>query len=415
VGPAALSPQQQRDYKGDIMGDIMSGAVSDAAEAASILGRPARRIELSGVRDFFRARSVLVAGAGGRIGSALCHAIADAGCRRLTGLDSDEHALVDLLASLGTDARARFEEALCTVRDPARLEAALLRRRPDVVVHAAAMKNITFCERHAAECVLTNLVGVGNMADAATASGASVMVFVSSDKAAAPSSLMGACMRLAELHLRWRDRISTAEGRALRFVAVRTGNVFGSRGSVVQTFRRQIATGGPVTLSHRAMRRYFMTVEEAVSLILMACATEATAGGAYLLDVGRPVLIRDLAARMIAHAGVEVDIVIGGAGDCEKFDEDLYDDFERATHSGVEGVLRLDSVARRPVTTEDIEGLAAIARSGDDAEVRRQVFSLLEACLGDDPARAARATSPEPAAPGLAAGEAAHAGLSTYM
>ncbi|MBT9445602.1 MAG: polysaccharide biosynthesis protein [Hyphomonadaceae bacterium] len=357
--------------------------MSGRNSAAAVLGRSTRPIDLGSVRDFYRCRSVLVAGAGGRIGSALCRAIRHSGCQQISGLDCDEHALVDLLGVDGFASDERFKEFLCNVRDPARIAQIFTQRQPDIVLHAAALKPVAFCERHAAECVLTNLVGVRNMADAVERSGASMMVHVSSDKAAAPTSLVGACMRLAELHLTWRDRQALAHGGSARFATVRIGNVFGSRGSVIEAFARQIARGGPVTLTDRGMRRYFMTVEEAVGLILRAGASEATGGGTWLLDVGQPVYIRDVAARMIALSGKDIDIVACAPGESEKLEEDLYDAHERATHSGVEGVLRLDTLANRPVTKNDIDDLEALIRDGGGADVRARVFGLLSACLGE--------------------------------
>ncbi|KAF0171187.1 MAG: O-antigen biosynthesis protein WbqV [Alphaproteobacteria bacterium] len=365
------------------------------ADTAVVLGREACALDLDAVAGVLRRRSVLVAGAGGRIGSTLCRTLAQIGVRRIAGFDSDEHALVDLLGSLAPKARTQFREFLCTVRDRARLATVVAQHQPDLIVHAAALKNLRFCERHAAECVLTNLVGVRNVAEAAAHGGGALMVYVSSDKAAAPTSFVGACMRLAELHLSWRDQCAVRDGGALRIASVRLGNVFGSRGSVVGAFRRQIDAGGPVTLTDSAMRRHFMTAEEAVGVILMAAASEKAAGGAYILDTGRPVFIRDIAARMVALSGKDIAIIVAPSGDSEKLEEDLYDEHERVTHSGVNGVLRLQSQSRRPVTTADIDALEALARAGDDAAVRTQVFALLNACLG----AACQTMPPRPAAP----------------
>lgn len=363
-----------------------------SADTAVVLGREARTVDFGGLSKALRRRSMLVAGAGGRIGSTLCRTLAQFGVKRVAGFDSDEHALVDLLGSLDPKARSRFQEFLCNVRDRARLASVCKQIQPDLVVHAAAIKNLRFCERHAAECVLTNLVGVRNVADAAAQAGASLMVYVSSDKAAAPTSFVGACMRLAELHLAWRDQRALAEGGTLRHASVRLGNVFGSRGSVVGAFKRQIDAGGPVTLTDRAMRRHFMTAEEAVGVILLAAVSETAAGGAYVIDAGRPVFIRDIAARMIALSGKDIPIVVAPASDDEKFEEDLYDEHERVTHSGVDGVLRLQSTSLRPVTTADIDKLEDLAKAGDEALVRARVFALLAACLG--PAREASAGRP---------------------
>jgi len=351
------------------------------------LGRGARRLDLSRVKDTVAGASALVTGGGGSIGAALARALSAHSARTITALDSSEHALANLM-SVSTDLdRPKLQEVIADVRDRARLARVLERSAPDIVFHAAALKHIHLGDRHPTECILTNLVGVKNTLDAAEANGAPLLVFISSDKAAAPTSVMGACKRLAELFLQGRN----AQLRPTRALTVRFGNVLGSQGSVVEVFERQISAGGPVTLTHRDMQRYFMTIEEAVGLILLATAEGAKSQEAanFLLDMGAPVKILHLAERMIKASGREIAIVETGPREGEKFDEELYDAYESLHPAGVDGLLAIRSHAARHVTDADVDRLEAIAHRGDENRARAAVFELLHACLGGSPATAA--------------------------
>lgn len=346
------------------------------------LSRAPRRLDLSRAQDLLSGSNALVTGGGGSIGAALTRALCGLGSRGVASLDASEHALANLLATARDPERARICEVIANVREPDRIHDVVRRTAPDVVFHAAALKHVHLGDRHPTECILTNLVGVKNVLDAATAHGAPLFVFVSSDKAAAPTSVMGACKRLAELFIQGRN-VACAGPRA---ISVRFGNVLGSQGSVVEIFERQIAAGGPVTLTHRHMQRYFMSIDEAVGLILLAASlgVQSTAPTSYLLDMGAPVKILHLAQRMIAASGRDIEIVETGVREGEKFDEELYDEFETLNHTDVEGLLAIRSHASRAPTDNEIDQLEAIARQGDETGARTAVFQLLNDCLGSN-------------------------------
>jgi FlaA1/EpsC-like NDP-sugar epimerase len=357
----------------------------NASDVEFLLGRAPRQLDMAPVRRALRGQSVLVTGAGGSIGSQVCRELAAIGCRRIIALDHSDHALIDTVVPLREDyPDVEIQEILCDVRDAQRLNACLARARPDVVIHAAALKHVHMGDRHPAESVLTNLVGVRNAVEASAAAKVQRFLLVSSDKAAAPQSVMGACKRLAELYVNGRSRAMKAQGAGMRLMSVRFGNVFGSAGSVAPTFERQIARGGPVTVTHPDMRRYFMTVQEAVQLILLVCAKDADEGASYLLDMGDEVRILDLAKRMIARANAIVPLVITGVREGEKLNEQLFDEFEHVAPSVVAGVSRIIPASLDiEVTGRDVAELEHVVRTVGDEVVRHRVFALLKDRLGE--------------------------------
>jgi FlaA1/EpsC-like NDP-sugar epimerase len=273
--------------------------------------------------------------------------------------------------------RVPVVDLLCDVRDAQRLAAAFERTRPDVVIHAAALKHVHMGERHPGESVLTNLVGVRNAVEAAAKAGVDHFLLVSSDKAAAPGSVMGASKRLAELYLR-----SVGATSKMRTLSVRFGNVFGSKGSMAPLFARQIAGGGPVTITHPDMRRYFMTVQEAVQLILLVLARGGEESATYLLDMGEPVKIMDIARRMIAQANAMTAVEVTGLREGEKLDEELYDAFEVVEPAGIEGVQRVRPASEEfAISAQDIADLERVVRTMSDDIVRHRVFALLDGRL----------------------------------
>ena len=351
-----------------------------------LLGRAPNRLDMQPARRFFETRTVLVTGAGGSIGSALCRQLLAIGAAKVVALDSSDHGLIDLIDSVrGTSHAGRLREVICDVRDAQRLDACIRRARPDVVIHAAALKHVHMGERHPSECVLTNLIGARNALDAAIAAKAERFVLVSSDKAAAAGSVMGACKRLAELYVADRGREAALLGRATRPVAVRFGNVFGSKGSVVPVFKRQIDAGGPLTITHQDMRRFFMSLPEAVQLILAVPALmhERDAGSTFLLDMGEPVRILDLAHRMIAESGKSIKIDITGVREGEKLDEQLFDEHELVEPSDIAGVSRLTPAhATAELPAGAIDEIERTLRALGDDVLRHRVFALLDAHLG---------------------------------
>ncbi|WP_375269962.1 polysaccharide biosynthesis protein, partial [Phenylobacterium sp.] len=256
-----------------------------------LLARPPIELDCGPVADLIRGRRVLITGAGGSIGSELARQVAGFGCGHLALLDCSETALFEIDRELAETRPGMSRAAvLCDVRHAGRLNAAFAAQRPDLVFHAAALKHVAMVERHPCEGVLTNVIGTWNVAEAARACGAAQMVLISTDKAVDPSNVMGATKRLAEAVI----QAQQSSGAGTRFAAVRFGNVLASAGSVVPIFKSQIERGGPVTITHPDMTRFFMTIPEAAQLVLHATAASADDEAQtrlFLLEMGEPVRI----------------------------------------------------------------------------------------------------------------------------
>lgn len=304
--------------------ELMSGSaqVGDVRDLTmdDLLDRPPVRTDMSAVRDKISGRRVLVTGAGGSIGSEICRQIAALDPERLLLLDRDETLLHDVVTSLG-DVADSAVALLTDVRDRDAVTEVFERHRPEVVFHAGALKHVPLLESHPVEALRTNVFGTRNVVDAAVASGVGEFVFISTDKAVRPISIMGATKRLGEMLTVSRN------GTGTRFCAVRFGNVLGSRGSVIPTFARQIAEGGPVTITDARMERFFMTIPEAVQLVLQA-ASLADGGEIFMLDMGEPVRIIDVAKRMIRLSkrvvGSDIPIHVVGMRPGERLQEELH-------------------------------------------------------------------------------------------
>ena len=302
---------------------------------------------------------------------------------RLVLLDQSEYALwqIDLeLSELSPDVRRRA--VIADIRDKTRIRAVFADERPELVFHAAALKHVPMVEANPLEGLLTNACGSRIVADAARAVGAAAMVLISTDKAVNPTSLMGASKRVAEMYCQALDIAARATGTGMRCITVRFGNVLGSTGSVVPLFRRQLERGGPLTVTHPDMQRYFMTVREAVGLVLQASVVgvERAAlpsagqagiqGGIFVLDMGRPVRIVDLARQMIRLAGLrpdqDVQIAYTGLRPGEKLFEELFHGREPPVPTGYPGLL-----IAAPRTTDAasvgaaIDDIAALCNAGD--------------------------------------------------
>ena len=304
-----------------------------------LLGRPQAVLDRDGMAQLITGRRVLVTGAGGTIGAELARQIAAFAPGRLVLLDNGEFALYAIDAEL----RERFPELaplplLRDVREREQVEEVVVAERPEIVFHAAALKHLPMVEANPIEGVLTNIIGSRNVAEAARAFGASLVVMISTDKAVNPTSVLGASKRLAESFCQAID-LYEARRRApyrqgTRYVTVRFGNVLGSPGSVVPLFARQLAAGGPLTVTHPDVSRFFMTVREAVELVLQASAlspaseTTEARGKIIVLDMGEPVKIADLAHQMIRLAGLRADrdikIAFIGLRPGEKLHEELF-------------------------------------------------------------------------------------------
>jgi O-antigen biosynthesis protein WbqV len=353
-----------------------------------LLTREPIELDRTRISDLIRGRRVLVTGAGGSIGAELCRQVAAFNCGRLTMLDFSETALFEIDREMAeTFPQLSRRAVLCDVRNAARVANIFAEEKPDLVFHAAALKHVSMVERHPCEGVLTNVLGTWNVAEASRACGAAHMALISTDKAVDPTNVMGATKRLAEAVIQ-----AQQGGDGTRFSAVRFGNVLGSAGSVVPIFKSQIERGGPVTVTHPDMARYFMTIPEAAQLVLHATAAsadgEADRSRLFLLEMGEPVRIMDLARQMIALSGAtlgkDIEIEVTGLRPGEKLTEALLDEMERAEPYAPK-VLEVVSSSALRVTSNHLLELEAMAERGHVDDVRRALFELVGQIRGDKP------------------------------
>ncbi|CAN7491947.1 polysaccharide biosynthesis protein [Caulobacter sp. LjRoot300] len=353
-----------------------------------LLSRAPVRLDPEPVRALVAGKRVLVTGAGGSIGSELARQIAASGPAQLVLLDAAEANLFHIDRELGEAwPRLPRRDVLCDVRDAARLNLVFAAEKPELVFHAAALKHVTLVENHPCEGVRTNVLGSRNVAAAARACGAAHLALISTDKAVAPASVMGATKRVAEAVVRQFAKAPDEGGGAeTRVSVVRFGNVLGSAGSVVPIFQHQIARGGPVTLTDAEVERYFMTIPEAVQLVLRAVALSAgdmePPTGVLTLEMGEPVKIIDLARRMIELQGLvperDIEIKITGLRPGEKLTEALVDVNETARPKA-DGITEAAPLAPLPpIAPEALAALEAAALAGDEFAVRSQLFALVE-------------------------------------
>ncbi len=318
-----------------------------------LLGREPVDIDLDALSGYINGQRVLVTGASGSIGRELSRQISRLGPAKLVLLDRDESGLYYLNEELHRDDFFDAETFVGDVTHAERISFIFERFRPQLVFHAAAYKHVPMMELQATEAVLNNVFGTLNVARAAGAYGASKFVNVSTDKAVNPVNVMGATKRLAEMVVK---QLSEEYPQTV-YTSVRFGNVLGSRGSVVPTFRQQIEAGGPVTVTHPDMIRYFMTIPEAVSLILQAGAM-AERYGTYVLEMGRPVAITDLARKMIEIMGApNVRIKFVGLRPGEKLKEELFEEGEERETTGHQMVFRLSAENMSPPGDSDLSEL----------------------------------------------------------
>jgi FlaA1/EpsC-like NDP-sugar epimerase len=310
-----------------------------ALRVEDLLERDDITLNLESVARLIRGRRVLITGAGGSIGSELVRQIASFNPEWMTLVESSEFNLYQIDRQLAcTAAAGSFSSVLCDVRQSAHVHAVFTRERPDIIFHAAALKHVPLLEANALQGIHTNVLGTQIVADAAIASGCKAFVLISTDKAVNPTNIMGATKRFAEAYCQTLD---SASGTT-RFLTVRFGNVLGSTGSVVPLFASQIARGGPVTVTHPDIERYFMTIPEAVRLVLATSAKGLEPGaercGIYVLDMGKPVRIADLASRMIQLSGlrphVDIKIQFTGLRPGEKLFEELFEAGEEELVTG---------------------------------------------------------------------------------
>jgi O-antigen biosynthesis protein WbqV len=368
-----------------------------------LLNRRQVALDREGMARLIEGRRVLVTGAGGSIGSELARQVAGFAPAEIMLLDNGEFALWQIDLELGeTQPDVRRRAVIADVRDTGRMSAVCAEFRPELVFHAAALKHVPIVEANPLEGLQTNVIGTRAVADAAAASGAALMVLISTDKAVNPSSVMGASKRLAEMYCQGLDNAVRRGGAKMRCVTVRFGNVLGSTGSVVPLFRRQLAQGGPLTVTHPEMQRYFMTVREAVGLVLQASVVGSAGaglrgGGIFVLDMGEPVKIVDLARQMIRLAGlrpdVDVKIQFSGLRPGEKLFEELFHGSEQTAPTAFPGLLmaspRTADLPLVEAAMADIEAAAAAADVAAGLEIlARLVPEFAHNAAGDVPALA---------------------------
>lgn len=348
-------------------GQVNLSRIRDVA-IDDLLRREPVQLDEDAIGDVVRDRIVFVTGAGGSIGSEICRQVASFGPSKLVLLDQAENPVFHIEREL----RARHP-ALCMVAcianigDAARIDALFAEHRPGVVFHAAAHKHVPLMEANPGEAIKNNVFGTRTLADAAHRHGVKEFVMISTDKAVNPTSVMGAAKRVAEIYIQ-----SLSQRSSTRFIAVRFGNVLGSAGSVVPIFQDQIAKGGPVTVTHEGMTRYFMTIPEATQLVLEAAAL-GRGGEIFILDMGEPVKVVDLARDLIALSGLrvgdDIEIEFTGLRPGEKLFEELCTDEERAEKT------RHPKVFIGRIKPHDLD------------QVERELARLREAAEGGDPDR----------------------------
>ncbi|QOH58106.1 nucleoside-diphosphate sugar epimerase/dehydratase [Rhodococcus rhodochrous] len=314
-----------------------------------LLGRKPIQLDLKVIAGSLNGQRVLVTGAGGSIGSELCRQLNAFRPSELIMLDRDESALHAVQLSIeGKSMLDGDNTVLMDIRDRSALEKLFLKRRPDIVIHAAALKHLPLLEKYPLEAFKTNVVGTHNVIEAALKSGVSTFVNVSTDKAANPISVLGESKRVTE-------RLTAAAARRSfgRYVSVRFGNVLGSRGSVLTAFEKQIKAGGPVTVTHPDVTRFFMTIPEACQLVLQAAAV-AESGETMVLDMGEPLSIDEVARTLIAQSGnPDIEVVYTGLRDGEKLAEELFDSRENATQGDRHPLL--SEVRVPPLEFDDVD------------------------------------------------------------
>jgi O-antigen biosynthesis protein WbqV len=397
--PSALSPEARPEVllmRARKLGLTMSQLPSlDAGGQAvqlapvaveDLLLRPSVKIDYRRLETFVSGKAIVVTGGGGSIGSEICDRMVAFGAARLLVIENSEPALHAVMEALkAKQSSAVLSGRIADIRDRTRIMGLIAQFKPDMVFHAAALKHVPMLELDWDEGIKTNVFGSINVADAAAAAGAAAMVMISTDKAIEPVSVLGATKRLAEMYCEALDKElgRHAEGKdATRLISVRFGNVLASNGSVVPKFKAQIEAGGPVTVTHPDMVRYFMTIREACDLVITA-ATHALGPdrgdvSVYLLNMGQPVKIVDLAERIIRLSGLEpgrdIQITFTGIRPGERLHEILFAREEVTADIGIPGI-----VATRPVqpSLEAIRAWAATLEQGLSRSERAVIYNVL--------------------------------------
>jgi FlaA1/EpsC-like NDP-sugar epimerase len=369
-----------------------------AVRVEDMLGRDPVRMELERVGAYLAGQRVLVTGAGGSIGAELCRQIARVGPSKLILLDHAEDNLFEILRELEEDRHFRAAvPVLADCKEEERMREVFAEYRPTILFHAAAYKHVMMMELNPVEAVRNNALATRLVAKIAGEMKVDTFVLVSTDKAVKPATVMGASKALAE----WAVEAAAAKYPGTVYSTVRFGNVLGSSGSVVPIFRRQIAAGGPVTVTDRRMRRYFMTIPEAVQLIIRSGSLHEASGHVFVLDMGESIKITDLAETMIRLSGLEperdIAIEVVGARPGEKFHEDLFNPYEVQQPTKAQRILRADREPLDPAWVEEtFSRMNLLVLEGDAAGLAKHVSELADArgALADGPSAPTARTAP---------------------
>jgi FlaA1/EpsC-like NDP-sugar epimerase len=368
--------------------ELLGGKVSVSrlreVQIVDLLRRESVHVEDERVGEILGGRVVLVTGAGGSIGRELCRQIARWGPSELILLGHGENSIFEAMMDMRESfPMVMMRPVICDVRDLMRLQNIFDRYAPEIVFHAAAHKHVPLMEMNAEEAVTNNIMGTRNVVEASVMSNVQKLVMISTDKAIRPINIMGATKRVAEMIV-----LNEGQRSGKAFSVVRFGNVLGSRGSVVPLFTRQITRGGPVTVTHPDMQRYFMTIPEAVHLVLQAAAI-GTGGETFVLNMGEQVRILDLAEDLIRLSGLEpgrdIEIVFSGIRPGEKLSEDLWDEehtFEPTSHPDIYRLVSQEQLAEKELERIVYE-LIALANEGQPVEI----VKLLDEAIPDSAVR----------------------------
>jgi FlaA1/EpsC-like NDP-sugar epimerase len=370
------------------MDELIGGQVSFSnvrpVNINDLLGREPANLDLDAVGKFLTGRAVMVTGAGGSIGSEICRQVLRFGPAELVLVERAENNLFHIDRELrAAHPNARMTPCLADISDIRRMERIFAEHGPRVIFHAAAHKHVPMLEYNPGEAIKNNILGTKLLADLSARSGADSFVMVSTDKAVRPANVMGAAKRLAEIYVQ-----SLAATSKTKFVTVRFGNVIGSEGSAIPIFQKQIAAGGPVTVTHPEVRRYFMTIPEASQLVLQAGAM-GQGGEIFVLDMGEPVVIRELAEQLIRLSGLEpgedIEIVYTGLRPGEKLHEELRLDGECVVPTPHPKITVLRGAGAEERARKVVAAFEDLARSADElppAELRERILGLVPENVG---------------------------------
>jgi len=375
----SMNKVEEFEQTGDKEKDNSISTYVKEVQIEDLLGRDPIVLNNPLVSEHIKGSCVLITGACGSIGSEIVRQVANYGASKIVLLDQAETPMHDLWLELKKNPNAHVELFMGDVRNRARVEEAFVKFRPRFVFHAAAYKHVPMMEINPTEAIIANVMGTRNVADLALKYNVYKFVMISTDKAVNPTNVMGCTKRLAEIYCQSLFYDAQRQGKKTQFITTRFGNVLGSNGSVIPLFRKQIAAGGPVTVTHKEIIRYFMTIPEACSLVLEA-GCMGSGGEIYIFDMGEPVKIYDLARRMISLAGLKPDVDIKieeiGLRPGEKLYEELLNDKEKTTATVNKKIMvaKVKTYNYKDVCAS-IDHIIDLARRGD---VHAMIYAMKE-------------------------------------